>query len=900
MKKRSNKLMVLLLAVLMIMCAGIVSFAAGGASITGGDFIITNNLESGILVVGTSNGAPYSHAQKGNGDETTYVTPDAITDIYTYGPAKLDGKYAPYTITKESYRGYTYHIKFSDFAFEGDVKFSLSYGSVDPIITKMPKGLTSDFTGGDRDLVEQGTADCGTFMYSLTGEPGSYDEEVPVASEAGKYSVYYMVQGDYGTNDIYFDDPLEAELLAKEVYIEWADTEADYTGEAQLPKATVNGVVAGDQCYVNGFSVYDGTTEVKGAVDAGTYTVYATALTSSNYVINLSENSTEFKINKVDPTVSEEPTARKFDMTAEDLSLVTPGKVEGGKFLYSLTGEKDSYDEEVPVAEKCGYYKVFWMVEGDENHKDLVPDGFVEVRVLGMDAEIEDWTYGAVPSALKVTLHGYVMGEDTYTATYRPLGDEEAEWKPFPGEDPFNAGYYELSVVYNEKPDKWNAKTIFIVNEADAVLTTEPVAAVGLSYIKNEEQKLLMVDAESADGKVKYAVTRKEDADATELEYSEEAPVAIRIGTYYVYTMVEGDENHNDTYFPDPVVTEIAKEKVYFIPVPVSLDYEKLAESDLTLDDLKDLDLDKLLKLYVKAKGGIRITNADYGDAVYIFPFIIDSTGEFRRVKLKDGIVTVKYTDDDDSDYSGLFIGGITKLDAGYYTLSAKLSKTLKHDAVESNVPLTIYKLTPTVTQAPEAKKGLVANGKEQEVLTPGTAVDGKIVYSKERDGEYTTKIPTFKDAGKYDVFYKAVTTKEGPNYKDTDPVKLEAVIAESAVPIVPDDDTPAVDPTDDDDVIEVTVPAVVNFKATGRKKSVYVTWNKQTTNVDFVEIQYAGNGSFKSAKTIKVDNSKRSYRIKKLKGGKKVFVRMRNVKVVDGERYTSNWTEAKKVVVKK
>ena len=84
----------------------------------------------------------------------------------------------------------------------------------------------------------------------------------------------------------------------------------------------------------------------------------------------------------------------------------------------------------------------------------------------------------------------------------------------------------------------------------------------------------------------------------------------------------------------------------------------------------------------------------------------------------------------------------------------------------------------PTVTP-PEPIDGLVYDRTEQQLITPGSAEGGTMVYSKSEEEEYSTDIPTGMNAGDYTVWYK-VTGDEG--YNDTLPLSLTVTI-DKAVP---------------------------------------------------------------------------------------------------------------------
>jgi hypothetical protein len=76
--------------------------------------------------------------------------------------------------------------------------------------------------------------------------------------------------------------------------------------------------------------------------------------------------------------------------------------------------------------------------------------------------------------------------------------------------------------------------------------------------------------------------------------------------------------------------------------------------------------------------------------------------------------------------------------------------------------------------------------------------------------------------------------------------------------------------------------------------------WKKQT-QVTGYQIQYATNSKFTKAKTIAISkNTTISKAIKKLKGNKKYYVRIRTYTKAGGNKYYSAWSGVKNVKVKK
>ncbi|MGN0463195.1 MAG: fibronectin type III domain-containing protein, partial [Acutalibacteraceae bacterium] len=87
----------------------------------------------------------------------------------------------------------------------------------------------------------------------------------------------------------------------------------------------------------------------------------------------------------------------------------------------------------------------------------------------------------------------------------------------------------------------------------------------------------------------------------------------------------------------------------------------------------------------------------------------------------------------------------------------------------------------------------------------------------------------------------------------------------------------------------------------TAGSKKFTVKWKKYTTQTTGYQIQYSTKSSFSGAKTVTASkNSTTSKTVSKLKSKKKYYVRIRTYKVVDGTKYYSAWSSAKKVTTKK
>lgn len=96
-----------------------------------------------------------------------------------------------------------------------------------------------------------------------------------------------------------------------------------------------------------------------------------------------------------------------------------------------------------------------------------------------------------------------------------------------------------------------------------------------------------------------------------------------------------------------------------------------------------------------------------------------------------------------------------------------------------------------------------------------------------------------------------------------------------------------------------VPVSGVTAKKAVSKKaKKAIVKW-KKADGVNGYEVTYSLKKSFKNAKTVNVSAKKANVTLKKLKKGKKYFVKIRAYKNVEGTRYYGAYSKTLKVNVK-
>ena len=136
------------------------------------------------------------------------------------------------------------------------------------------------------------------------------------------------------------------------------------------------------------------SSEIPTAADAKTYTVYYKVEGSDNW--NAFEaKKVEVKIAKAEVSV-EAPVAKdKLVYNGKAQELVTAGKTNFGKLLYSLDGEK--YSAEIPAATDAKTYTVYYKVEGSDNWNAF------DAKKIGVKIEKSSAIGRMSPHAARVT-----------------------------------------------------------------------------------------------------------------------------------------------------------------------------------------------------------------------------------------------------------------------------------------------------------------------------------------------------------------------------------------------------------------------------------------------------------------------------------------------------------------
>ena len=222
------------------------------------------------------------------------------------------------------------------------------------------------YTGDALNLITAGVVDGGTMQYKL-GVDGIWSSEIPTATNAGEYTVYYKVLGDDSHSDLIDDEKQQLTVtIAKadaQVTAPTAKTGLTYNGESQAL------IVAGSALGATiEYKLGDGewTTDIPTATDAGEYTVVYRAVAAANYNVVDTEQQLTVTIAKADAQVTA-PTAKTgLTYNGESQALVVAGSALGATIEYKL-GDGE-WMTDIPTATDAGEYTVVYRAVAAANY----------------------------------------------------------------------------------------------------------------------------------------------------------------------------------------------------------------------------------------------------------------------------------------------------------------------------------------------------------------------------------------------------------------------------------------------------------------------------------------------------------------------------------------------------
>ena len=262
--------------------------------------------------------------------------------------------------------GYTYT---ADGNYTGIITGKLHFTVVNlpaATITTAPAAKTGlTFNGTEQVLVNAGSGITGgTLQYKLDG--GSYNAELPKATNAGNYTVYYKVKGDNTTHSDSSEQSFTVTIAPKTVTaaVSVEPTSYTYTGKAMVPTT----VTVKDGTTVIPTSEY--TVTYGNNTNAGKATVTVKDQDGGNYVVS---GTATFTITKAALSgVSVSLGGWTYGDTAKTPTV--SGNLGGGNVTYQYKADNAStYTSTVPT--NAGTYTVKATVAESTNYKAATATG---------------------------------------------------------------------------------------------------------------------------------------------------------------------------------------------------------------------------------------------------------------------------------------------------------------------------------------------------------------------------------------------------------------------------------------------------------------------------------------------------------------------------------------------
>ena len=274
----------------------------------------------------------------------------------------------------------------------GTVTIKVNKATIPANAITAPAANALTYNGNDQALITAGMTDHGTMQYSLT-ENGTYSQDIPTATDAGAYTVWYRVIGDANHNDT-APASVAVRIGQKPLTITGvtaASKPYDGTTNADITSVTFDNVTLKRDTDYNVTASFD-----YASVDSGknvTATVTLMGQTAKNYALEQSSFHTTGNITKaaapgsdLHPAVTViNDLAKTYEMVlSNDYLPKLSSPCEYGNVSYSLRdtyltdGYKDTVQAE--VVEENGQYKLKLTVPAVDYNK-VSSVGTIDVRV---------------------------------------------------------------------------------------------------------------------------------------------------------------------------------------------------------------------------------------------------------------------------------------------------------------------------------------------------------------------------------------------------------------------------------------------------------------------------------------------------------------------------------------
>ena len=410
------------------------------------------------------------------------------------------------------------------------------------------------YNGSNQVLINAATTKDGTIYYKV-GD-GNYSTSLPVAKNAGTYTVSYYVKGDSNHTDSSVS-MVSVTINKAKAQITSAPTNRNvtYTGTAQN---LVNAGATNDGTIYYKLNNGGWSTSIPTATNAGSYTVYYYVKGDSNHY-DSDQSSLTATIAKANAYFVTAPSVKSLTYNGNAQALLNAGSASAGTIKYAIHG--GNWSTSVPTATNAGTYTVYYYIEGDANHNGT---STATVYVTISKANV---SYGA-PSAKSLTYNGsaqYLINNGWASGGTMYYSTDNSNWSTNTPTGT-NAGtytvYYKVTGDSNHNNVSTNSITVTI-NKAN--VSYGAPSAKSLTY--NGGAQYLINDGWVSGGTMYYSTDNS--------NWSIHTPTGTNAGSYNVWYKIVGDSNHNGvgSTFVGTITINKAASSVSSAPTGKSLSY---------------------------------------------------------------------------------------------------------------------------------------------------------------------------------------------------------------------------------------------------------------------------------------------------------------------------------------
>ena len=414
------------------------------------------------------------------------------------------------------------------------------------------------YTGLAQTLIAAGSTTDGTMQYSQDGTTWSAD--LPQATAAETYHVYYKVAGDGNHSDWVAAEPLAVAIAPAPLTVTADDQVTIFNQAAPAFTSTIIGFVNEETADVLlGTLTY--ACEYTIGSPVGPYTITPSGVTAANYAITFVPGT--LTVIPAEVVITDQPTAvTGLIYTGVAQTLVNAGAALNGTMYYRL-GTTGTWSTDCPTAVNADSYNVYYYVKGDAGFEDSEVFGPMADTIaqapLTITADNKQTLFGEAAPAFAATITGFVNNETetvlsgalTYACGYT-VGDNVGDYTITPSG--LTAANYAITYV---------AGTLSVGKAK--VAYTAPLPYDTLVYTA-AAQTLVQAGATN-DGTFEYSLDS--------INWSTALPQGINAADYAVAFRITADANHLDSVAPMPMAVTIAK-----APLTVTADNKAVTYGD--------------------------------------------------------------------------------------------------------------------------------------------------------------------------------------------------------------------------------------------------------------------------------------------------------------------------------